>query len=178
VAHAGAQRSNRNPPLLQGLWRPVALKVGELVGVVNTAVNDTLAASDIYAVQSSLGPRFQANAQWAFNFNILNQLRQMETTNGALKFPGLQADPPTLLGRRAWELSTMDGTIDAGQTNAIGIYGDFSNYVITQRVGSSVELIPQIFGSNRRPTGQRGVWLSARYGANSVNDAGFRLLTA
>ena len=59
--------------------------------VVNTAVNDTLAASDIYAVQSSLGPRYQANARWTFNLNVLNQLRQMETTNGALKFPGLQA---------------------------------------------------------------------------------------
>ena len=77
----------------------------------------------------------------------------METTNGALKFPGLQADPPTLLGRPAHELSTMDGTIDAGQDNAIGIYGDWSNYVITQRVGSSVELIPHLFGANRRPTG-------------------------
>jgi predicted phage gp36 major capsid-like protein len=44
----------------------------------------------------------------------------------------------------------MDGTIDAGQDNAIAVYGDFSNYVITQRVGSSVELIPHLFGANRR----------------------------
>lgn len=51
-------------------------------------------------------------------------------------------------------------------------------YVVTQRVGSSVELIPHLFGANRRPTGQRGAWLWARYGADSINDAAFRMLVA
>jgi predicted phage gp36 major capsid-like protein len=36
------------------------------------------------------------------------------------------------------------------------LYGDFSQYVITRRVGSSLELMPHRFGANRRPTGQRG----------------------
>ena len=31
---------------------------------------------------------------------------------------------------------------------AIVIYGDFSNYVITQRVGATVELIPHLFSLN------------------------------
>ena len=33
--------------------------------VVSTATADTLVAADVYAVQSSLGPRWQANARWA-----------------------------------------------------------------------------------------------------------------
>lgn len=71
----------------------------------------------------------------------------------------------------------MDNTIAAG--NPVLIYGDFSsNYVITQRVGSSVELVPHLFGSNRRPTGQRGMLLWARYGADSINDSAFRMLVA
>jgi HK97 family phage major capsid protein len=144
--------------------------------VVNTGTGGTLTAADIYAVQSSLGPRFQANAKWTFNLAVLNALRQMETTNGALKFPSLQSDPPTLLGRPAYELSNLNGTVAAGQP--LGVYGDFQNYVISQRVGSSVELIPHLFGANRRPTGQRGVWMWARYGADSINDAAFRLLQA
>jgi HK97 family phage major capsid protein len=144
--------------------------------VVGTATGGTLTAADVYAVQSSLGPRFQANARWTFNLAVLNALRQMETTNGALKFPSLQNDPPTLLGRPAHELSNLNGNVAAGQP--LGVYGDFQNYVISQRVGSSVELIPHLFGANRRPTGQRGVWMWARYGADSINDAAFRLLTA
>lgn len=142
--------------------------------VVNAGTSGTIAASDVYALQSSLGPRWQANARWIGNLAVLNALRQMETTNGALKFPSLQNDPPTLLGRAAHEASNMDAAI-AADSNAL-IYGDFTNYVVTQRVGSSVELIPHLFGDNRRPTGQRGLWMWARYGADSINDAAFRML--
>jgi HK97 family phage major capsid protein len=144
--------------------------------VVNTGTGGTLAASDVYALQSSLGPRFQGNARWVGNLAILNALRQEETTNGALKFPSLQNDPPTLLARPVHELSNMAAAISAN--NNLLVYGDFSQYVITQRVGSSLELIPHLFGSNRRPTGQRGAWLWARYGADSINDAAFRMLVA
>ncbi len=122
--------------------------------VVNAGTSGTLAASDVYALQSSLGPRFQGNARWVGNLAVLNALRQVETSNGALKFPSLQTDPPTLLGRPAHELSNMDNTVAAGKN--LLVYGDFSQYVITQRVGSSLELIPHLFGTNRRPTGQRG----------------------
>jgi HK97 family phage major capsid protein len=124
----------------------------------------------------ALGPRWQANARWIGNLAVINAARQMKTTNGALKFPSLQADPPTLLGRPVHEARDMDNTVAAGKN--LAIYGDFSNFVVTQRVGSSVELIPHLFGANRRPTGQRGLWMWARYGSDSINDAAFRMLVA
>lgn len=130
-------------------------------------------ASDVYAVQNALGPRWQANARWVGNLAILNALRQEETINGALKFPSLQASDPSLLGRPVHEASNMDNSIAAGKN--LLIYGDWSNFVITQRVGSSVELIPHLFGVNR---GQRGLWMWARYGSDSINDASFRMLQA
>ena len=40
--------------------------------VVNTGTSGTLAAADVYAVQSSLGPRYQANASWIGNLAMLN----------------------------------------------------------------------------------------------------------
>ena len=144
--------------------------------VLNTGTGGTLASADVYAAQNALGPRWQANARWIGNLSSINFLRQAETTNGALKFPSLQADPPTLLGRPAHEASDMDNTIAAGKN--LLVYGDFSNFVVTQRVGSSVELIPHLFGANRRPTGQRGLWMWARYGSDSINDAAFRMLQA
>jgi HK97 family phage major capsid protein len=145
---------------------------------VNTTTNDTLVAADIYNCQNSLGPRWQPGARWALNLATINALAQQETSAGALKFPSLQSSTPTLLNRPVHELSNMDGVIDSGQANAIGLYGDFSQYVITQRVGSSVELIPHLFGANRRPTGQRGMLLWGRWGADSINDSAFRLLVA
>jgi predicted phage gp36 major capsid-like protein len=38
------------------------------------------------------------------------------------------------------------------------------------------ELVPHAFGVNRMPTGQRGWYMFKRVGADSVNDAGFRIL--
>jgi HK97 family phage major capsid protein len=147
--------------------------------VVSALTPDTLTAADVYAVQSSLGPRWQANARWCANLAILNLLRAMESTNGAVLFPSLQGTQPTLLGRPVHELSNMDGTLGGGAGNdPVLIYGDWENFVISQRIGSAVELIPHLFGANRRPTGQRGMYMYARYGSDSVNDNAFRLLTA
>jgi HK97 family phage major capsid protein len=145
--------------------------------VVNTATADTLTAADVYAVQSSLGPRWQANARWCANLAILNTLRQL-TTGSQFVFPELHNDQPTLAGKPIHELSNMDGTLGGAGNDPVLLYGDFSNFVVSQRIGSAVELIPHLFGSSLRPTGQRGMYIYARYGSDSVNDAAFRLLVA
>jgi HK97 family phage major capsid protein len=73
----------------------------------------------------------------------------------------------------------MTGTITAAQNNRIAVVGDFSNYVIADRIGLTVEFIPHLFGTtNGRPKGQRGWFAYYRTGADSVNDAGFRMLNA
>lgn len=90
-------------------------------------------------------------------------------------FPGLQDNPPTLLGRNALELSNMVATTTTG--SKVLLYGDFqSGYVIVDRIGSTLELVPHLVGSNRRPTGQRGALLWYRVGADVVVPNAFRLL--
>jgi HK97 family phage major capsid protein len=81
-----------------------------------------------------------------------------------------------LLGRAMNELSNMDGTINASAENYVAVYGDFSNFIIVDRFPPQVELIPNLFGANRRPTGQRGAFLWARVGSDSVVDNSFRVL--
>ena len=149
------------------------------VPLITPAVAESLTAADVYAVQNALPPRFQSNAAWNANLAIINSLRQSETTNGALKFPGLQDNPPMLLGRNMYENSNMDGTFDAAATanNYLPLYGDFQQFVIVDRIGSTIELVPHLFGANRRPTGQRGALLWFRTGSNVVVPQAFRLLS-
>ncbi len=161
-----------------GMGQPTGI-VTALVGagapvVVPSVGSDAFAAADVFALQNALPARFSANAQWAAHLAVINAARQMETTNGALKFPELGQGQ--LLNRPINELSNMDGVINAGQNNHTLVYGDFSKYVVTHRVGSSIELIPHLVGANRRPTGQRGLWLWGRYGADAVVRQAFRLL--
>jgi HK97 family phage major capsid protein len=140
---------------------------------------ETFAVADIYKLDGALPARYRANASWMANRGIYNLVRQFDTNGGANLWERLGADaPPLLLGRPALESETMDGTWDpaAAGSNYILLYGDFSNYVIADRVGMTVEFIPHLMGNANRPTGQRGWYAYYRVGADSVNDAAFRML--
>ncbi|WP_324667186.1 Major capsid protein [Mycobacterium canetti] len=145
--------------------------------VVVGAGSEAIVAADVYALQSALPPRFQTNSAFAANLTTINVLRQAETSNGALKFPSLHASPPMLAGKRIWEVSNMD-IVDAAvtATNYPLVLGDWSQFIITDRVGSTVELVPHVFGGNRRPTGQRGFFAWFRTGSDVLVRNAFRVL--
>ena len=73
----------------------------------------------------------------------------------------------------------MDGAINASasENNYVLVYGDFSQMVIVDRIGASLEIVPHLFGSSRRPTGQRGALLWARTGSDVIVPQAFRLLS-
>ncbi|WP_219506479.1 phage major capsid protein [Nonomuraea ceibae] len=140
------------------------------------ATGEALTAAHPFLLQESLPPRFTPRAQWMAALPIINLLRQFETGNGALKFPELTGG--NLLGRRMNENSNMDGVIDPAATasNYVMIYGDFNNYVIADRIGTTIEPVPMVTGPNRRPTGQRGLYMWFRTGGNVVVPNAFRML--
>jgi HK97 family phage major capsid protein len=144
---------------------------------INGGGTEALSAADPYTLQNALGPRFQANARFVANIATINTLAQFETSNGALKFPEVGSD--RLLRKPLHELSNMDGSINAAATanNYVLAYGDFgTGFVIVDRIGTTLELIPNIVGSNRRPTGQRGALLWFRTGSDVVVPQALRLL--
>lgn len=145
--------------------------------IVGSATTDTFAAADIYALDNALPARYRSGASWLANRAIYNRVRNFDTQGGAQLWERIGADVPAqLLGRPAYEAEDMDGTVTAAAENYVAIYGDFSNYVIADRIGMSVEFIPHLVGANRRPTGQRGWYAYYRVGADSVNDGAFRML--
>jgi HK97 family phage major capsid protein len=145
-------------------------------GIVPSAVTDTFGKADVFALQNALAPRFSASAQWCAHLATINAMRLMETSNGGRLFPELSSDPPMLLGRKINELSNMDGTITGSAENYVLLYGDFqAGNVIVQRLGSTLEIIPNLVGANRRPTAERGALLWWRTGSNVVVPA-FELL--
>lgn len=90
---------------------------------------------------------------------MLSLLRRLQTANGSFVFPELRTDTPTLAGKPVHELTNIDGTLGGGAGNdSVLLRGDFSNFVVSQRIGTAVELIPHLFSpAGRRPTGQRGM---------------------
>lgn len=149
---------------------------------VATATADTLVIGDVYKLDEALPARYRQRASWLAHRAIYNDVRQF-TNGGTELWERLSADvPPQLLGRSAYEAEAMDSftppTAGAGNDNIL-IFGDFQNYVIADRVGTTVEFIPHLFHTaNNRPSGQRGWYAYARVGADSVNDGAFRMLQA
>ncbi|GAS95470.1 phage major capsid protein, HK97 [Mycolicibacterium canariasense] len=145
--------------------------------IVNSATTDTFALADVYALDSALPARFAANASWLAHRATYNLMRRFDTAGGAALWGYLsEGRKSELLGRPDYVAEAMDGAINTSQENYNLVYGDFSNFVIVDRLGTTMRFIPDTFGANGRPTGQSG-WLTYwRVGSDSVNDAAFRLL--
>lgn len=123
------------------------------------------APDDVFAVEEALPPRFRPRASWLANKTIYNQIRMASADSAAyagdLWVRLASGQPSELLGYPARELSTMTGTIAAsgGGNNLLLLFGDYQRaFIIVDRVGMNVELIPNLFGANGRPTGQRGLY--------------------
>lgn len=143
--------------------------------IVTTAPAGTFAADDIYAMDNALPARYRSMASWLGNRAIYNLVRQFDTAGGAQMWERIGADVPAeLIGRSVYEAEAMSNAVATG--NKLLVFGDFSNYVIADRVGMTVEFIPHLVGANRRPTGQRGWYAYYRVGADAVNAGALRLL--
>jgi HK97 family phage major capsid protein len=129
---------------------------------------------DVYALKQALPARFIANATFTFNPTRLDAVYRLVAAGSTTEpqiMPGGRDGP--LLGKPVEEWSSMVTTVTTGSRWAI--YGDFRNFLITDRLGFSVELIPHLFGAaNRFPTGQRGLLGLWRSGSGATVLNGFR----
>lgn len=158
---------------------------GMVVGATNTATSGTttvLAVGDIYKAEEALNTAFRAKAQWFANRFIYNKVRQLDTAGGAnLWVQNLQFGLPnnemgntgyTLIGYPANEASGMAATL--ATTTKLAVLGDPNYYVIVDRIGMDIELIPNLFGGTAHyPTGQRALYALWRNTARVLDAAAF-----
>jgi HK97 family phage major capsid protein len=144
---------------------------------VSATTNNTFGLVDVYKTYDAVPARHIPNASWIANGAILNKIRQFDTYGGAGLWERLPAGlPAQLLGKPAYECSTMDGALGTGNDDCL-LIGDFRKYLIVDRIGLSVEFIPHLFGAtNSRPTGQRGWYAYWRVGADALDTGAFRCL--
>lgn len=149
---------------------------------VETAGVGEFDVEDVYALDGALPARYRMGASWLAHRRTYNAIRQFDESGGSSLWVQLQQDvPPLLVGRRAYEAEEMDSDVtDPG--GQILVYGDFTNYVVADRIGTTLEFIPHLFQQETAgsgvgmPTGQRGWYAFKRVGANSVNNGAFRML--
>lgn len=163
---------------------------GIITGATNTTATATVATfavGDLYLLEQSVPPRFRPRSQMIANRGIWNKVRQFDTAGGAglwVYLPaGLDNNVPRggnlgvqVLGYGANEDSAMVLTTTTG--SKIIVMGDPRYYLIVDRVGLDIEVIPHLFGAvNRFPTGQRGFFAYWRNNARVLDPNAFRVLT-
>ena len=166
---------------------PTGIRTELLAGAseVDTATAEVLALADIYSTYAALPPRHRnGNTAAIAEWSTLNEIRRLLAAAGdRSSFNEATATmPATLFGWPILEASSADAfsAVDAA-ASAVSLLlyvGDWTNYVIVDRVGMNVENVPHLFATaNNRPSGQRGLLAWWRNGAESVNDDAFRVTT-
>ena len=159
-----------------GITAPEGIERIADTSIVWTEASGSFGLEDVYAVLGDLPARHAARASFLANSSIYARIRQFDTTGSSNAWAiSLRDDrPPTLLGKPAYESSAMDGTLTNG--NDILIVGDFQKFLIVDRVGMSIELIPHMFNGDGNPTGTRGLWAMWRNTSLILDDNAFRKL--
>lgn len=131
---------------------------------------------NVYSLKNDLGPRFRGRGRFLGETAIYDLIRQFDTNGGSNMWVQLAADrPASLIGYPVAEISTMDSTVEDDAD--ILVFGDFSQFLIVDRIGMRMEVIPHLFATGaNRPSGQRGIFAYWYNNSKILVDNAFRLL--
>jgi HK97 family phage major capsid protein len=137
----------------------------------------TASSVDIFALLNSVAPRYEDSVKWVGNKASWNVVRQMSPSGaGSLFWGDLSVGrPANLLGADVINVSAMSAATTSG--TVLLILGDFSQYLIVDRIGTTVEFVQNVYnGTTNLPTGQRALVAHKRVGGAPTDINAFRFL--
>jgi HK97 family phage major capsid protein len=166
---------------------PAGALVKSKFTVKETITDNTFAVADLDATEAALPIRHRAEAVWLLSRAVIRIIQGWETAYGkyfesTLGYPAagpLPAGPPggntglKLLGYPVWETPSAPATVTSDDT-IVGLLFAPKNYMILDRVGMDIEIVPNMFDATTGfPTGDRGLLAIWRNTGNVLNaDAG------
>lgn len=139
----------------------------------------TIGVVDLQGMKRAVGARWRRNGRWVMNPVYSDAIKNLGTSlSNAYSTDLTQENTPRLLGNPVHETDDAPSTQTTTVRDNEVVFGDFSNYVIVDKPGStSVQFIPVMTGTTANlPNGSAGWYMRFRSGADSVNDSAFRLL--
>lgn len=147
---------------------------------VTVTTAGTIGAVDVRAAYAALPERYRSRSTWVAHQSVVNKFSGFGNGNALSDYTvNLQTDgTPTLMGRPVVVSDYAPSFVGTTGSESFAVIGDFSNFLIVQRAGMSVELIPQLFDqASGRPNGTRGWFAFSRVGHDVINSNGLRLLS-
>jgi HK97 family phage major capsid protein len=138
-------------------WGVVQRIVSSHAGSIIATGTNVLGNGDPVANQNALPARWRPRAKFMANLTIINGYRALIKATGLTEsLVDDSASVPRIYGWEIVENSSMDSSLTGAAADYLLLSGDFSQYAIVDRLGTSIVPVPVVVGANFRPTGSRG----------------------
>ena len=163
--------SGSNAP--KGVITAVSGTAGSLVTVTTRGAFTSASIADTIALVNAVATRYEDTATWVVNKAIYRTIEQQMVGTGAVKAIEM-TNGRELFDMPVVRASSMLSATTSG--NHIAVLGDFSQYIVYDRIGVNVEFIANVVDGSGLPTGQRGLVAYKRVGGDISDVDAFRLL--
>lgn len=143
---------------------------------VTCATRGTFAYTDFQALHDALPSRYENSSTWAANKVQYTAVRNFSTGSaGSLFWQNLNSNNAQLLIDSPYiKASDMNTATTSG--TIFFLIGDWSQFLIYDRIGIQMEFMPQVTNSSGLPTGQRALVAHKRVGSDCTDINAFRFL--
>ena len=159
----------------KGVITAVSGTAGSLVTATTRGTFNSTSAVDTLAMVNAVATRYEDSAVWVMNKATHNAIKQQVVGTAGVPIVDMTMSNQ-VLGSEVYRSSTITATTTSG--NILAVLGDFSQYIVYDRLGVSLEFIPNVVDGSGIPTGQRGLVAFKRVGGDVSDVNAFRLLKA
>lgn len=157
----------------RGIVTAISATAGSTVTATTRGSFTSASSADTLALLNALPVRYEDSSTWVMNKATYRTINTQIVGTGGMPLIDM-TDRNNLLDLPVVRASDMPSATTSG--NALIVLGDFSQFIIYDRLGVSLEFIPNVVDGSGVPTGQRGLVAYKRVGSNVSDVNAFRFL--
>lgn len=159
----------------KGIITAISATVASTVTATTRGAFTSASSADTLNLLNALPVRFEDSSTWVMNKATYRTISQQVIGTDGVKMIDM-TDRNVLLDLPVVRASDMPSATTSG--NILAVLGDFSRFVIYDRLGMNVEFIQNVVDGNGLPVGKRGLVAYKRVGSNTADINAFRFLKA
>ena len=159
----------------KGIITAISATTGSTVTATTRGAFTAASSADTLALLNALPVRFEDSSTWVMNKATYRTIAQQVIGTDGVKMIDM-TDRNNLLDLPVVRASDMPSATTSG--NILAILGDFSRFIIYDRLGMNVEFIQNVVDGNGVPVGKRGLVAYKRVGSEVADVNAFRFLKA
>ncbi len=165
--------SGSDAPL--GIVTAISATTGSTVTATTRGAFTSASALDTLALFNALPERYEDSSTWLMNKTTYLTIAQQYIGTEGTKVIDM-TNRNVILDLPVERASSVTSTTTSG--NILAVLGDFSEFIVYDRLGVNVEFIQNVVDGNGLPVGKRGLVAYKRVGSNVADVNAFRFLKA